>query len=664
MIRLLDDLTIDKIAAGEVIERPVSVVKELIENSIDAHSTNISVEIRNGGIDYIRITDDGEGIKYDEVPKAFLRHATSKIVSCDDLFFLNTLGFRGEALASISSVSHTEMITRYKDELMGTRIALSGGKTEEYINTGAPFGTTIIVKDLFYNVPARQKFLKSPSSEANKIIETVQELCISNPNIKFQLIVNKQVKIQTNGNGKIKDCIYRIFNHEIYNSLIPVNYEEDGFSFYGFIAKPEVSRASRTNEYYYVNNRLVKNIHITKGIEEGYRNFLMQHQYPFTVLFFDLDPSGIDVNVHPAKKEIKIARGEYLVEVLMREIRRCLTESELIPKAVVFEEKKEVLTRNPEPFEKSYVYITKKETNEESEKELKETKYDSEVEFVEESTKEPVEKSVNVSVKDSFEEAVIEKADESVNEANKEFTIDFTENLIETKPSTFLNKNIPNPSFKINKSEIIKEEQKQLFTEKTFTESKRNDYEILGQVFDTYWIITINNEMLIMDQHAAHEKVLFEKFMKNYKENTIEMQYLIVPTVINLSLSDKEIYLNNKSLIESFGFETEEFGENEIVLRAIPSDLFGGDEKQLILEILNELSETSTAAHISLIEDRIATRACKAAVKGNQKITKDDCRKLLDFLFTLENPYQCPHGRPTMIKLTDNDLEKMFKRIV
>ena len=678
MIRLLDDLTIDKIAAGEVIERPVSVVKELVENSIDAGSKEISVEIKNGGVDYIRVTDDGMGISFEEVPKAFLRHATSKIQNSDDLFFLCTLGFRGEALASIVSVSHTEMITRYNDELMGTRIVLAGGDTKEYFQTGAPKGTTIIVKDLFYNVPARKKFLKSAVSEANKIIDLMEELALSNPDISFQLLVNKQVKIQTNGNGKLKDTVYRLFKKDIYDSLIPLEYEDDRVKIYGYITKPCVSRSSRESEYYFVNKRFVSNEHITRGIEEGYKNFLMQHQFPFVVLFLTLDTAGIDVNVHPAKKEIRITNGEFLVELLNNIIRTKLTQTELMPNAVTFEENITVVTRKPEPFEKSSV-IKNECISSDNESENSRKSKEFSIDFVEESIEEEfdsekkyIDNTINneLSETSNLEDASNEFSDTTdLDDGSNDYSniITVTDSITKENvlPENTKNRQI-NDSKSINpvKAEIIKESQAHLFEEKSLTKEKKYDYRILGQVFDTYWLISVNDELLVMDQHAAHEKVLFEKFMKNFKESTIEIQRLLVPTVLNLSRKEKEVYESYVDIFEKFGFEVQDFGENEIILRGIPADLFGGDEKQLFLEMLGELMQISPSLHIPVIEERIATRACKAAVKGNQTISLNDCQKLLDYLFTLENPYQCPHGRPTFIRFSKTDLEKMFKRIV
>ena len=352
MIRILDNLTINKIAAGEVIEKPVNVVKELVENAIDAGAKHVSVEIKGGGIDYIRVTDDGCGIPYDDVPTAFLRHATSKIVSSEDLFFLNTLGFRGEALASIASVSHTEMITKTKDDIMGTKVTLDCGSVIEMLKTGAPDGTTMIVRDLFFNVPARKKFLNSPSSEATRIAELMEELVLSNPGISFQLLINGNVKIQTNGSGNLKDVIFRIFGKEIHDALIPIDYEDDFIKIYGFITKPDASRPSRSGENYFINGRYVKNEMITRGIEEGYRNFLMQHQFPFVVLFVELDPFGIDVNVHPAKSEVRITNGEFLVEILSKTVYEALSKNELIPNAFKVKEEPKPLERAPEPFEK------------------------------------------------------------------------------------------------------------------------------------------------------------------------------------------------------------------------------------------------------------------------------------------------------------------------
>lgn len=841
MIRLLDDLTINKIAAGEVIERPVSVVKELVENAIDAGSSNISVEIKGGGIDYIRVTDNGSGIPYNEVPTAFLRHATSKIANSEDLFFLNTLGFRGEALASIASVSHTEMLTKTNEALMGTKITYNGGALGECIQTGTPEGTTIIVKDLFYNVPARKKFLNGAQSEGNKVIEMMEELVLSNPEISFQLIVNGKVKIQTNGSGNVKDIIFRLYGKETFDAVLPLDYEDDFIKVYGFIAKPDICRPSRTGETYFINGRFVKNEYITRGIEEGYRNFLMQHKFPFVVLYITLDTFGLDINVHPAKAEIRITNGDFLVDILSKSIRKTLTDNELIPKALIFEEEKAPLERAPEPFEKELIknsYVIQKgyDKKDKDESEDNESESNKSKEFTiefdnifkkEDSTKTNngfMERNVTLSVKsryDILEEKLknnedIEDSDEKVSEDNvtetkkdNESKVSFeekekesevsdekkeaesevsvekkeTDSEIETKPvsniifdddslneifkasfdkkpendhfDSFDEKEVtqdenhndnadkkeeqkeeikPIQKYDINpvesdnikpiktdsfdfksefkdmqtqssgkvefrvkkdgvkereefksvtkninpdifhkvdrfgsstvKKEVEKEEQTLLFTEKTFDKKKIDKYEILGQIFDTYWLISVDNELLIMDQHAAHEKVLFEKFMKKFRDNTLESQTLVVAQVASLGKSEMEVYEKYKDEFKRFGFIINDFGDKELFIRGVPTDLFGSDAKSLFIDILSELMNVSPSMHISTIEDRIATRACKAAIKGNQKVGIDDCKLLLDYLFTLENPYQCPHGRPTMIKITKTDLEKMFKRIV
>ena len=1008
MIRILDNLTINKIAAGEVIERPVNVVKELVENAIDAGSKNISVEIKGGGIDYIRVTDDGCGISYEDVPTAFLRHATSKIVSSEDLFFLSTLGFRGEALASIASVSHTEMITRTKTDLMGTKINLDCGSVIEMIKTGAPEGTTIIVKDLFFNVPARKKFLNSPSSEATKIIEMMEELVLSNPSIAFQLLVNGQVKIQTNGSGNLKDVIFRLFGKEIHEGLIPLDYEDDFIKIQGYISKPDLCRPSRSGENYFINGRYIKNDYVTRGIEEGYRNFLMQHKFPFVVLFIDLDPFGIDVNVHPAKSEVRITNGEFLVEILNKTISEALTKNELIPSAFKFKEEEKPLERAPEPFEKNFKkgdlvvqkgYDGKKGVNNmtaaESEAytqndkskeftvEFEEKKdkpnnefmnhittipYKSKYDKFEERMKNDVEEEVgseevketvsdnteapndaydflrkdttaeapkNVVIKKdspnydfltndttaeapkstlvkeenpnydflrndttaealkstvaaektsfnkvtSFAESegnikdegsydaasqgssllttrigshketaedyedkdgtrgsallknriaaekkesaeekpadtgshgsalfkkdifakedevkdeipvenlipeVEEKTDETAPEAveeqaepvnmfeewlasieNKEESeieqenkgmivklSDIPENTFVTdeneddsndafmdfkwerkadiidrvgekskeddadrlkdtdKKYSVLNddiapikadteaprkskftfrvkdfdkdtddeavtpkiENVDNIFKKVDRFNStgktepkVKETQSVLFNEKTLDPSKLSKFTIIDQIFDTYWLISVENELLIMDQHAAHEKVLYERFMEKFKNNKIETQTLMLSQVVNLSKAEMDVYLRYKNEFEKFGFIINDFGDRDLFIRGIPTDLFGSDAKSLFLDILSELINVSPSLHIDIIETRIATRACKAAIKGNQKMSKDDCKKLLENMLTLKNPYQCPHGRPTLIRISKTDLEKMFKRIV
>lgn len=984
MIRILDNLTINKIAAGEVIERPVNVVKELVENAIDAGSKNISVEIKGGGIDYIRVTDDGCGISYEDVPTAFLRHATSKIVSSEDLFFLSTLGFRGEALASIASVSHTEMITRTNTDVMGTKINLDCGSVIEMIKTGAPEGTTIIVKDLFFNVPARKKFLNSPSSEATKIIEMMEELVLSNPSIAFQLLVNGQVKIQTNGSGNLKDVIFRLFGKEIHEGLIPLDYEDDFIKIQGYITKPDFCRPSRSGEYYFINGRFVKNDYVTRGIEEGYRNFLMQHKFPFVVLFIELDPFGIDVNVHPAKSEVRITNGEFLVEILSKTINEALTKNELIPSAFKFKEEEAPLERAPEPFEKNFKkgdlvvqkgYDGKKgvnnmtaaeseayaqndkskeftvefeekkdkpnnefmnhittipykskydkfeermkndvEEDEEVAEEVKEavteaaeapkddydflrndttaeapknvvikkdspnydfltkdttaeapkstavekTSFNKVTEFAEsegnikdessydttsqgssllttrigshkETADDYVDKDgtqgsallknrIAAEKKDSEEEksvdtgshgsalfkkdifakeddvkeeapaetpeapaeevvpeetateaqeeqaepvnmfeewlASIENKEESeIEQENKGMIVKFSEipensfvseeeedsndafmdfkwerkaDIIDRvgekskedgsdrlkdadKKYSVLNdditpikadteapkkskftfrvkdfekdtddevvspkvENVENIFKKVDrfnssgkKEPKVKETQSVLFNEKTLDPSKLSKFTIIDQIFDTYWLISVENELLIMDQHAAHEKVLYERFMEKFKNNSIETQTLMLSQVVNLSKAEMDVYLRYKAEFEKFGFVINDFGDRDLFIRGIPTDLFGSDAKSLFLDILSELINVSPSLHIDIIENRIATRACKAAIKGNQKMSKDECKKLLEFMLTLKNPYQCPHGRPTLIRISKTDLEKMFKRIV
>lgn len=905
MIRLLDDLTIDKIAAGEVIERPVSVVKELVENSIDAGATNISVEIKGGGIDYIRVTDNGSGIPYEEVPTAFLRHATSKIVSSEDLFFLNTLGFRGEALASIAAVSHVEMMTKSAADIMGTRILLDGGTVKEYKQTGTPEGTTIIVKDLFFNVPARKKFLNSPSSEGTKIIEMMEELVLCNPKVSIQLIINGNVRIQSNGSGNTKDIIYRIYGKEIFDQLIPLEYEDDFIKVSGFITKPDACRPTRSGENYFINGRFVKNDYITRGIEEGYRNFLMQHKFPFVVLFIKLDSFGLDINVHPAKSEIRITNGEFLVDIISKSIKNLLTDSELIPSAFVFKEEKKPLERKPEPFEtkllKNEYVIQKgydkktplgedtvsKETDDKSkefqidfseehteetlpklgmmdrnttiqyksksdllaekfyadeshQEEIADTKSANDINIETESKtiiKEPLKVTELNSLKDEIkpikiinpeeendsesdnlniikdevkgpgnsssadafaewfknlddvddapditleedneeleelkigtqrsaasisneernketksnvsnveitsneedntpvdEEVAkildeiphistddlsnptsedIKEDDASKNESveeKTEFVTDNTKTIFSVKRETVIPKAPtednqynyePKVAFRVKtfdnrdnqypvkepaksetptmfkkvdrfgesgqKEKKKAEEQSVLFTEKTLDSSKLNKFEIIGQIFDTYWLISIENELLIMDQHAAHEKVLFEKFMQKFRNQTIETQTLVVAQVVSLGKAEIDCYMKYKEEFEKFGFIINDFGDRDLFIRGVPADLFGANAKDLFIDILSELINVSPSLHIGIIEDRIATRACKAAIKGNQKVSKEDCQKLLEYMFKLENPYQCPHGRPTLIRITKTDLEKMFKRIL
>ena len=699
-IKLLDSQTIDKIAAGEVVEKPASVVKELVENAMDAGAKAITVEIKGGGIDLIRITDDGCGIDASQLPKAFLRHATSKIESDADLFYLQTLGFRGEALASISAVAQVEMITKTKDSLTGTRIVIEGGVQKELEEIGAPDGTTILVRNLFYNTPARKKFLKSAMTEGTHIVELMQHMALSMPAMSFKLVVNNAVKFHTSGNGDLKEVIYRIYGRDTTKALIPVKVEQDGITIEGYLGKPELSRANRAFENYFVNRRYVRSNFISKGIEEGYKGFMMQHQFPFCVLHINVDTTALDVNVHPTKMQVRMSNQEQLVRTLVDSIHNSLSGKEMIPEAkLVKEEVAEERITTPEPFEKERL----KDWKESEAERVRADKGGAQVPGTENLANKPSITSAENSVKEKKEDYIDLTAVKRPF-SNPEIKLNPTIGVMPEKKrfesdlffsdsendSSDTAENIDNKSsgrdsdtvvdsFVADTSKVIldkpespfsqeiiieKPEQMDLFEEKLLTEEKRRDFKVLGQVFKTYWLIEFEDKLYVMDQHAAHEKVKFEAFMEKYREKEILSQNLAPAIVVSLSPSDSLVYEEHKDVFEGFGFEIDSFGGNELMLRAIPVDLYGADAKEMFLAILEELAQVHSAGRIEIIEDRIATMACKAAVKGNNSMTFEEVSALLDQLLTLENPYQCPHGRPTMFSMTKYEIEKKFKRIV
>ncbi|MBQ3036552.1 MAG: DNA mismatch repair endonuclease MutL, partial [Lachnospiraceae bacterium] len=656
-IKLLDSQTIDKIAAGEVVEKPASVVKELVENAMDAGAKAITVEIKGGGIDLIRITDDGCGIDASQLPKAFLRHATSKIESDADLFYLQTLGFRGEALAGISAVAQVEMITKTKDSLTGTRIVIEGGVQKELEEIGAPDGTTILVRNLFYNTPARKKFLKSAMTEGTYIVELMQHMALSMPSMSFKLVVNNAVKFHTSGNGDLKEVIYRIYGRDTTKALIPVKVEQDGITIEGYLGKPELSRANRAFENYFVNRRYVRSNFISKGIEEGYKGFMMQHQFPFCVLHINVDTTALDVNVHPTKMQVRMSNQEQLVRTLVDSIHNSLSGKEMIPEAkLVKEEVAEERITTPEPFEKERL----KDWKESEAERIRADKGGAQVPGTENLTNKPsitsAENSVEekkedyidlTSVKRPFsnpeiklnptigimpekkrfesdlffadedENAKVETGEAGVNRESDEGDSAIDSNALTDVISVATSDlNVIDHSNAVSNKpvspfaqEIIieKPEQMDLFEEKLLTEEKRRDFKVLGQVFKTYWLIEFEDKLYVMDQHAAHEKVKFEAFMEKYREKEILSQNLAPAIVVSLSPSDSLVYEEHKEVFEGFGFEIDSFGGNELMLRAIPVDLYGADAKEMFLAILEELAQVHSAGRIEIIEDRIAT---------------------------------------------------------
>ena len=615
-IAVLDKHTIDKIAAGEVVERPSSVVKELVENAIDAGATAVTVEISDGGKKLIRITDNGSGLEADQVPLAFLRHATSKIEKVEDLEHIASLGFRGEALSSIAAVSQVELITKTASAMSGVRYVIEGGVEQYLEEMGAPEGTTFLVRNLFYNTPARSKFLKSDMTEGNYISALIEQLALSHPEISFKYIQNRQVKLHTSGNYSTKDVIYSIYGRDITKALLPVEAENDFMKLTGFAGKPEIARGNRNFENYYVNGRFVKNKILTKAIEDAYKEFLMQHKFPFVSLHIDMEGNDLDVNVHPAKREVRFAREAEVYDFVFEAVRRALKQREMIPQVPVTSEKKpdsQALTQTclkpsaiPEPFE-----VRRREM-------LRET------------------------------------APYTARPVGREVTAQ-TMKAPAVKPSVDLPE---------RKETAEQPKQLELFEEELLAPESRSRHILIGQIFDTYWLVEFEDKFYIIDQHAAHEKVYYERFVKELKNKTIQSQYISPPLIVSLSLEEETTLKANKAYFRDYGFEIEPFGGREYAISAVPSNLYGSPSEDLFLEMLDHLTADNEKDPLSLFTARLATMACKAAVKGNHKMSPLEADKLIDELLTLENPYHCPHGRPTIISMTRTELEKKFKRII
>lgn len=625
-IHLLDHDTIDKIAAGEVVERPSSVVKELVENSIDAGADAVTVEIREGGISFIRITDNGCGIDKTQVDNAFVRHATSKISSISDLSGITSLGFRGEALSSIAAVAKVEMITKTKNSLLGVRLLLEGAEKKECEEIGAPEGTTIIVRSLFFNTPVRRKFLKQPATEGGYVSDLMEHMALSNPAVSFKYIVNGQIKFHTTGSGDLKEIIYRIYGRDIANELVEISREVPGMRVTGFLGKPVINRANRNYENYFVNRRFIKSGLIAKAIEEGYKGYLMQHKYPFTVLHFELDTEMIDVNVHPTKMDIRFTNGAVFFDFTAGAIAGVLSKKEMIPNVALTERTQDIVAVKkdmPEPFE---------------EKRLKEAKVAESMEYHVEKQK----------MQDFMQNPVWSR----VVEENKKEKSDENENLPANSETEKITSVIQSTS------------QMELFEEKILTKEAKQGYNILGQIFDTYWLIGYQDKLLIMDQHAAHEKVKYEKLILALQNKEITSQMINPPVIVTMNGQQESIYKEYEAAFEALGFEIENFGGNEYAIRAVPTDLYGCNEKELFEELMDELTLGPIRGNASVMEEKIASMSCKAAVKGNMRMSFKEAEALIDQLLSLQNPYHCPHGRPTLIAMTKYEIEKKFKRIV
>lgn len=705
MINVLDQITIDKIAAGEVIERPSSVVKELVENSIDSGATAITIEIKDGGMSFIRITDNGSGINRDEVRTAFLRHATSKLIKVEDLLELSSLGFRGEALSSIASVGQVELITKEKDSVCGIRYQIHGGKEVSYEEIGCPDGTTIIVRNLFYNTPARKKFMKSPTTEMSYIYDLICRISMSHPEISFKFTANNTNKLFTSGNGKLKDIIYHIYGRDITSNLIDVNRKFNTLEISGYIAKPAVSRGNRSFEDYYVNNRYVKNPVITKAIEDAFRTFVMIHKFPFTVLNFKIDPAQIDVNIHPAKREMKFMNESDIYNYTYDTIREALLHRELIPEVTPGKQKPaETLNhRNtgsaPEPFEKqrreqigikpaavkeperpyNIKPIIKPENNPyarilnrvpDQPQNIPNNPVSQQAQTqqaTQQSQSQPVNESTPATSALSADQENITDKDNSVNVSRitSEITVTNTQagEGTATQTKTTAPAEVAAPQPQVPEKEK-KYSQLDMFGTKMLSEEARPKHRLIGQVFKTFWLIEYDKKLFIMDQHAAHEKVKFEELMNNYRNKKAIPQYLMPPAIVTLTADEITFLNDNMEFFENLGYTIESFGGREYKLSSVPANLFGIDGRELFLEFIGELSENNKNSTITAFIAKLSTMACKAAIKGNTEISFKEADVLIDQLLKLENPYTCPHGRPTLISMTEAELEKKFKRIV
>lgn len=672
-IKVLDQNTINQIAAGEVIDRPASVVKELLENAIDAKATAITVEIKDGGISFIRITDNGCGIEKEDIKVAFLRHSTSKIRTAVDLVTVSSLGFRGEALSSISAVAMVELITKTKESFCGTRYVIEGGEEKSIEDIGVPDGTTFIVRNLFYNTPARRKFLKSANTEASYISDIVEKIALSHPEISIRFIINNQNKLHTSGNGSLRDVVYTVYNREIATNVIEINNSCQFMKITGYIGKPLISRGNRGYENYFINNRYVKSNFISRAIEDAYKSFLMQHKYPFTCINLQVDPELLDVNVHPSKMELRFRNQEEIYPFVFNTVDAALHHRQLIPDVEIEEKKEKEKTvtqivsevmasdgkkvRIPEPFE-----IKRNESIKESLKE-------------ELDIKEGNNKSGNIAANKVNTPEVVNEADNnnSVNEiniANKKEQIfklnEKNEILMEdSEKYKYVPENRISRIIEKEEKKVVVENQMELFDDNLLSKKARVKHKIIGQVFDTYWIVEYNDKMFIIDQHAAHEKVLYEKILKRYNAKEQLAQEINPPIVVSVSMKEEQVLKANMDSFRKFGYEIEEFGGNEYAIRGVPYDLLSLSSRELFLELLDGINiDDGIRVKPDMLIDRMATMACKAAVKGNNKLSMDEANKLIDELLELDNPYNCPHGRPTIISMTKYEMEKKFKRII
>ncbi|MDF2943544.1 MAG: mutL [Herbinix sp.] len=743
-IHVLDEPTINQIAAGEVVERPSAVVKELIENAMDAGATAITAEIKEGGLSFIRITDNGAGIAKEDIPLAFLRHATSKIRSAEDLLSVTSLGFRGEALSSIAAVAQVELITKTPSALNGFRYLIDGGEEKSIEEIGCPGGTTILVRNLFFNTPARRKFLKSATTEAGYISDLMERLMVSHPNVSFKFIMNNQVKLQSSGNNNSKDILYHVYGRDISKELLPLDFSSEEIKITGFIGKPLITRGNRNFENYFINGRYIKSSIISKAIEEAYKPFLMQHKYPFTSIYFEINPALIDVNVHPQKLEIRLKNGEDVYQNTFNAIRNALSGKEMIPQIALTkqEELKPATVRMPEPFEQnrrkqfenlginsglnvrtnagvnqgmntgiipgmnSRINVgtnsetnarTNSETNAGTNSELSsigttDSKNTSNSVFIPskvnslfDSNSVVIQANNNIVYGENSTELLINKvaeqssiypnASETPGSKNISNLVpndnsDLPEQVLQSPESINQPQSIVDNGNNLNSTTL---DQMNLFTsseaetQAPFLSKKAlEEHRIIGQIFSTYWLVEYKKELYIIDQHAAHEKVLYERIMNAAFEKTFESQQLLPPIVLTLTLREQEVLHKHEEILNSIGYEFEHFGGNEYSVRAVPADLYSISEKELLLEFIDDLTEdfVGVTPNATSILERVASLSCKAAVKANHNFSNEEAYALIKELLTLENPYHCPHGRPVIVSMSQYELERKFKRIL
>lgn len=688
-INVLDKSTVDKIAAGEVVDRPSSIVKEVLENAIDARATAVTVEIKDGGISFIRITDNGQGIEKDDIKNAFLRHATSKIKNVEDLLSASSLGFRGEALSSIAAVTQLECITKTPSDLTGIRYVIEGGEEKCLEEVGAPTGTTFIIRNLFYNTPARRKFLKSATTEASYISSIVEKIALSHPEVSIRFINNNQNKLHTSGNNKLKEIIYSIYGRDVATNILEIDDAAMNMHLTGYIGKPIVSRGNRNNMVYFINGRFIKSKIINNAIEEAYKPYMMQHNYPFCVLHFQIDSHLIDVNVHPSKMEIRFENPMDIYNIFYNAISAALSRRELIP------EVSEADSGNSMKIPVQTVANNARNTGNTGNTNSNDNNTDNNT------------PNNNLVSENNSVEAKINNIENNANNIerttnnieNDVNNIENVENTVKSEEKQQPKRHIREPEpFEVRRSmlddmanvsyaaendntaDISKvaessndynaapvqgqAEQLDLFDNVFLSEKERKKHKMIGQLFDTYWLIEYDNNLYIIDQHAAHEKVLYEKTLKSFKNKEITSQQINPPIILTLSMEEENILNRFSDEFERFGYEIEPFGGKDYAVRAVPANLYSIGQKELLMSLIDSLTETSVELKSDLITEKIASMSCKAAVKGNNRLSVEEANALIEQLLQLDNPYNCPHGRPTIISMSKYEIEKKFKRIV